>query len=328
MPLIVEALSLPDNLPHPKAIESFGDNLHGYDPEFWEFFYCTCRYLSRITETELRERYVALHRNLRTLTTADRGKIPIQSFLSSWYWHKKEHQTRLEFALRDLELPTVPESAPFQEVDKTPIRRPRYPNCADVLYRYGDVSHLEPMLYEGKIRLAAAGYYRNIELGEVRSDDELNKHSYSLGEYIKIINPDGSEPPIIGDLKRTKNTLCYYALCMSCDWDVDLLDDFGANCCVVIHDTDEFASRLERAAKQVIGGWYYHHNPVEYFDPYDVGRNQYFDAAMCKGFRFSYQREYRYIWTSLEGIEAGGFKYLELGSIEDIATIYKFNNSN
>ncbi|WP_304525458.1 hypothetical protein [Halomonas sp. I5-271120] len=326
MPLIVEALSLPDNLPHPKAIESFGDNFHGYNPEFWEFFYRTRRYLSRITETELRERYVALHRNLRTLTATDRDKIPIQSFLSSWYWHKKEHQTRLEFALRDLELPIAPKTAPFQEVDKTPIRRPRSPNCADVLYRYGDVSYLEPMLYEGKIRLAAAGYYRDIELGEVRSDDELNKHSYSPGEYIKIINPDSSESPIIGDLKRTKSTLDYYALCMSCDWDVDLLEDFGANCCVVIHDTDEFASRLERAAKQVIGGWYYHHNPVEYFDPYDVGRNQYFDAAMCKNFRFAYQREYRYIWTSLEGIEAEGFTHLELGSIEDIATIYKFNN--
>lgn len=184
------------------------------------------------------------------------------------------------------------------------------------------------MLYEGKIRLAAAGYYRDIELGEVRSDDELNKHSYTPGEYIKIINPDGSESPIIGDLKRTKSAPNYYALCMSCDWDIDLLEDFGANCCVVIHDPDEFASRLERATERVIGDWYYHHNPVEYFDPYDVRRNQYFDTAMCKDFRFAYQREYRYICTSLGGAEAEGFKYLELGSIEDIATIHKFNSRN
>lgn len=323
MPLIVDALSIPHNLPHPKAIASFGDNSHGYEPEFWEFFYRTYRYLGRVGHPELCERYVAIRRNLRALATSDRDKIPIQSFLSSWYWYKKEHQTRLEFALRNLELPTIQKSVPSGKPVITPAYRPRSPNRADVLYRYGDASYLEPMLYEGAIRLAAAGFYRDIELGLVRSDDELNKHSYSPGEYIKIINPDGSESPIIGDLKRTKTAPEYYALCMSCDWDMDLFGDFGANSCVVIHDTDEFASRLQKSAEPVIGDWYYHHNPVEYFDPYEMGHNQYFDAAMSKDFRFAYQREYRYIWASLKEQEASGFKYLNLGSIEDIATIHK-----
>lgn len=312
MSLIVDSLSIPCRIPHPKAIESFGDNHNAYKPEFWEVNYQAYRYLRNLTNQSLCERYVAIHRNLKALSTSDREIIPVQSFLSSWYWYKKEHQTRLEFALRNLVLPVIPKSVLSSKPVITPDYRPQSPNRADVLYRYGDASHLELMLYEGSIRLSPAGSYLNPNLGPVRSDDELNKHSYSPGEYIKIIKLDGSESPVIGDLKRTKTTSEYYTLCMSCDWDMELFEDFNANACVVIHDTNEFAARLKKSAESVIGDLFHYHNPVEYFD-----------AAMSKDFRFAYQREYRYIWESIEGQLTSDFKYLNLGSIEDIATIYK-----
>jgi hypothetical protein len=109
---------------------------------------------------------------------------------------------------------------------------------------------------------------------------------------------------------------------MSCDWDLSLFDDFGADSCVIIKDPETFAARLKTAFASILPGWYFHHNPVEYFDPYERKRNEYFDAAMCKDFRFAYQREYRFLWFSQQGDDAVDFKFSEAGSLEDIAELH------
>jgi hypothetical protein len=71
-----------------------------------------------------------------------------------------------------------------------------------------------------------------------------------------------------------------------------------------------------------LDGWYFYHNPVEYFDPYEMSANQYFNAAMCKDFRFAYQREYRFLWMPMGGQEAEGFKFLELDLLKELAELH------
>jgi hypothetical protein len=92
------------------------------------------------------------------------------------------------------------------------------------------------------------------------------------------------------------------SLSLSCEFDSGLFDDFGgADACAVIHDGYVFAQRLDAAAKNELDGWHFHHNPVQYFDPYERRKDECFDAAMCKDFRFAYQREYRFygrIWAA------------------------------
>jgi hypothetical protein len=69
--------------------------------------------------------------------------------------------------------------------------------------------------------------------------------------------------------------------------------------------------------------WFFHHNPIEYFDPYDVPRGVRVDSAMCKDFRYAYQREYRFLWFPLKGDKVEEFQDIPpLGSIEDIADLY------
>jgi len=115
----------------------------------------------------------------------------------------------------------------------------------------------------------------------------------------------------------------YYAFCMACDWDVNLFAAFdGADSCVVIKDVEEFARRIEVAAAEQLSNWYFHHNPVQYFDPYERVRNEYFDAGMCKDFRFAYQREYRFLWFAQNEEVANGFKFLSLGSLHDLAEVH------
>ena len=320
--LRVPALAIPDVFPNPEAVRSLGDNQHGYEPEFWEFQYEIYRYLSRVKELDLVTRYESIIRNMRALISPDRHIIPIQSFLSSWYWYRKEHQTRLEFFLRGTNLPVEPPVGVFDNASVAAPARPRHPNAADALFRYGQSHHMQAMVEHGSIRIGPASFYRELERDVARVDEECAKNSFMPGEYTRITTQEGKEIPIIGDVRRTVSAPDYFVLCMSCDWDPALFDDFGADSCVIVRDPEAFAQRLELAVKLILDGWHFHHNPVEYFDPYEMPRHQYFDASMCKDFRFAYQREYRFLWMHTNGCEADGFRFLELGPLDGIAELH------
>lgn len=320
--LRVHSLDLPENLPHPEAIRSFGDNPHSYEPEFWEFDYQVYRYLGRVTDGLLIERYKDILRNMKALISHDRDVIPIQSFLSSWYWFRKEHQTRLEFSLRDVPLPVAsPDGLVFNNESIGAPVRPKHPNAGNILFRYDKRLYIEKAL-EGQIRIRPASDFQHMENDRARQDEECSKTAFLAGAYTRIITHDGRDIPILGDVKKTVSMPNYYMFCMTCDWDPGLFTDFEADTCLVITDTEVFARRIEIAGAPHLPGWYFHHNPVQYFDPYDRKRNEYFDAGMSKDFRFAYQREYRFLWFPQNDDLPNGAKFLELGNLGDLAEFH------
>jgi hypothetical protein len=109
---------------------------------------------------------------------------------------------------------------------------------------------------------------------------------------------------------------------MTCDWHPDLFTDFKADACIVIKDADLFARRIEVAASSQLPGWRFYHNPVEYFDPYQILINEHFDAWTFKDFKFAYQREYRFIWVPQHDAVPDGFKFLRLGNLSDLAEVH------
>lgn len=324
--LRVPSLHLPESMPHSEAIRSFGDNLHSYEPEFWEFQYQVYRYLERATDGHLIERYKDILRNMKALISRDRDVIPIQSFLSSWYWFRKEHQTRFEFALRNVSLPVAsPHGIKFNnEIMGAPVR-PRHPNAGDVLFRYDKRTRIEELAHEGKIRIRPASDFRQMEHNRARQDEECSKKSFLAGAHTRITTRDGHNIPILGDVEQTVSMPDYYVFCMTCDWDPELFTDFEADTCIVIKDAELFARRVEIAAALQLLGWYFHHNPVQYFDPYERLKNEYFGAMMSKDFRFAYQREYRFLWSPQNGGAPDGFKFLELGSLGNLVEVHANN---
>lgn len=321
MKLMVDSLPLPSDLPSDQAMKSWGEGKSSYDPEFWEFQYRINRYLCRVDDDQIVARYANIVRNMRSIISDDRNIIPIFSFLSSWYWYRKEFQTRLEFAQRNMPLRQDTPTIGKRDLNAAPAR-PRSPNASNVLFRYGDHRWLEEFINFGRVRIAAAREYAAMEKDIARQDDEMVKHSHSPGQYVTITLPDGKTASLIGDLKHSVSGADYFIHCASCDWDPDLFSDFGADCCVVIKNPDEFTRRLEAAAKAQLDGWYFHHCPVEYFDPHERLPKQRIDNAMSKDFRFAYQREYRILWASFHGLSAEGFKFLELGPLGDIAELH------
>jgi len=321
----IASLTLPNILPHEKAIKSWGQNIHNYEPEFWEFFYDLHRYLKNIDEKKLIKRYRDLCRNFHVLTSDNRHVIPINSFLSSWYWYLKEHQTRYEFHLRGITLPNEPPS-PREPIVKP--YSPKSPNSCDIIFRYGELKYMKLIVDEGIIRISPASKYKDGNAHDPRTDDEINKHRWELGDKIRIITQDGKESSIIGDLKHTVSASNnYYTLCCACDFEPTIFEEFNYDSCVVFKHPEEFANRLEKAAKKQLPGWYFHHNPTEYFDPYVPTKNQYFDATMCKDFSYAYQMEYRFLWHPMGKANAKDYIDINLGPLDDICELYIENKS-
>lgn len=319
----IDSLTLPNILPHEKAIKSWGQNIHNYEPEFWEFFYEIHRYLKNINEKKLIERYKDICRNFHVLTNEDRHIIPINSFLSSWYWYLKEHQTRYEFHLRGVPLPNEPPQ-PMAPISK-PFS-PKSPNACDVIFRYGNLKYMKQIVEEGRIRISPASKYKDGAIFNPRTDDELNKHLWDMGGNIKITTQNGKEIPIIGDLKRSVSTSSnYYTLCLSCDFEPIIFEEFNYDSCVVVKNPEEFTRRLEQETKNQLPGWYFHHNPIEYFDPHAPIKNQYFSATMSKDFSYAYQMEYRFLWDPLNNGNAERHIEVILGPLKDICELYILN---
>ncbi len=319
----IERRPLPDRLPSPDAIKSFRQSEHHYHPDMWDCEYGSYRYLSGINDTDLEVRYRNIVRNMNAITHADRNIIPIQNYLGTWYWCRKEHQTRLELAMRGFEPPTL--SSVSQIAGSTSPMSVKHPNGIEAIFRYGKRQYMLEMLKEGRIRLSPAQSFGDIQNNEARCDDETQKHSYLNRSHTKIVLEDGREVKPLSDVRRSVQGSDYHLVCFSCVWDVELFSDFDSDTCVVVSDPATFSARLKRAGRNVFPGWEFLDCPVQYFDPHSVGKNELFNSCMSKDFRFFHQYEYRFSWSRLSGQAVEGHQFVNIGPAEDIMKIFDKN---
>lgn len=313
----VPSLRLPSNLPDKRAIKSEDQ----YFPEEWQREYSVYEYLGSLSIDALCKRHNDILRNMRALTSSDRDIIPIESPLSSWYWYRKEHQTRCEMAKRGIKLPDALSDIPLEvPTNHSVLYRPAHPNASDVLYRYGALNHCRDLLTKGEFQLKPASEMSKYEGDAARYDIETEKSRFTQGEHVKITTESGQIIPVIGDVTHTTSLPNYYLYCTSADYDDALLAEFGG-ACVIIKNPEEFSRRLEKWGGQYLVGWNLYDLPVEYYDPYEPIRNQRIDAGFYKRIEFAYQREFRFVFHHPRGVEAQETLTVKLGNIEDIAEL-------
>lgn len=310
---------LPDILPTDEAIRSWGQNEHFYHPDMWELEYARYRYLQGMTDEALNERYHRLVRCMCSYLSLERAVVPILSCQSCWYWFRKEHQTRLEFEIREIVPPKVsisPNKEPFWP-SSSPV-----PNGTDVIFRYGKRIHMREMVDGGLIRFSPAQAFNEEENNVARRDEELSKHAYRSGKNVTVTTPAGKTLPVIGDIRYSTTGPDYHLVCFSCVWDEQLFAAFDADTCVVVTQPEELARRIENAGTAVFPDWYFHHNPVQYFDPYELRKDEYFEPAMSKDFQFAYQNEYRFLWSQFCAAAVQGYQFVKIGASQDIMSMY------
>jgi hypothetical protein len=289
------------------------------------------RYLQHVPIAELRARYLAIRRHSRLAEIAANAdpelrKLTLGDYRNPIFWVRKELLTIEEFRLRGDVLP----GDSIVPVGVSHIPRPvslenKKPGGAEFLVKYGKCRHLVPMLEHGLIRLNAASFYKEKENNEARLDDELNKHDFMPGECVKVTDAIGTDIPVHGNLRNTKSIADYYLLCMSNDFDAALFEAFESDGCLIIHDPEQFALRLENGTRAVLSGWDFSHFNVQYYDPYELEPDQRPHPVMSKSLNFVYQKEHRFFWVSSDADCPEPYVDVEIGSLKDIAELIGCN---
>jgi len=318
----VDSIHLPSRYPSKKVLNSGNQNIHDYEPEFWEFQYEVYRYLKNVSDEKLTKRYEELCRNFKVFSSNDRDIIPINIFHSSWYWYRKVHQTRYEFFLRGLPVPDYPEPRGGITKPYTNIKPVSY----EILYRYGHLKSIISLYALGRTKIRPASTYKDGISSDPRTDDEKTKERWYVGGQLKIRTKNGDEIRTIGDVKSSISACDYYVLCFSYDFEPLIFEEFDYDCCIVIKRPRKFALRLETELKKHFPEWYFHHNPIQYFDPFEHAKNECFSPTMSKDFSFAYQMEYRFILDPLkkaEEIKSLPEFEIELGPLDDICELVR-----
>lgn len=148
---------------------------------------------------------------------------------------------------------------------------------------------------------------RSLQLGEFR----LCPPAHAMQAAMQIsdqILPFGG--------RATDATAGYLTLSLTSVWDDKLFDTFeGADCCLVIHQTEEFGERVHRAAQRLLPSWAGIDAAISY------GASSPLGAAFSRNPRHASEREWLFAWRPMQPKLIGNPVTLRIGSIEGIAEL-------
>lgn len=144
------------------------------------------------------------------------------------------------------------------------------------------------------------------------------------------LDADGIEvelPVETGELFKGMSVPDFYVWCCGYGYDARLFHEFKADAAIIIRDVDKFRARFLTAMQQVIPGWIMKDGPLRYYDPYTTRREQLI-PIFSKNFRYLHQNEYRFAWSSPNGMPTSAALFPVLGPLSDIAEYYEINSNS
>ncbi len=303
--------------------------------EAWRAEYRADRYLIDADLEALERRSQDITSNLHDVN--EKGQVTVAHLQSDpnrmLYWTSLWTHLREELALRG-----ATEKAKLMTPDQFPwISYPEKPRglrilgnrkvVAGSIIRLGRKEHIKDAMNHGRFRIGPAASYADPSLNPAIQDDELSVTAVRSGRtaQVMMVDPTTGKPgetlPIIGEISYSNMMQeNFYVMCLTDGYSPRLLDDFGYDAMLIIHNMPRFTIRIEKAMrlqrpKMLMGG-----NNVHYYDPYRVQPHS-LTPFYAKNFRYAYQREYRLVWHQ-PGLPLDSEPlWLEIGSISDIASI-------
>jgi hypothetical protein len=291
----------------------------------WDEEYASDPYLHHLTVEQLQERLVDITANMPFV---DRGAFPHE--LEETEWEELLEHVRSEYARRGERVEegnqaiNVPD--PWPRLAEAKRAFGEYPGPPGQLFKFGDSQYLEPLLKTGTLKIFPASSYAAPSMRRSRRDDELARSVLLDPRTTRVqrVGLDGVRRPLAvsGSIRRTmRSSTDYYVWCTTTGFDPRLFDDFTANSCLIIHDGLAFGNRIHAAIERRLPGWYGADKLVRYFDP--LRPEWRVLSTLHKDFRFSYQREYRFLWNPGARIARLDPVDIVLDSLEDIASLIK-----
>lgn len=157
------------------------------------------------------------------------------------------------------------------------------------LYRYSERRWLERALLQGEFRLRPA--------------------VDAPGAGTQIL-------PFRSAAARTSPPINFLTLSLSKVWDPRLFDAFsGTDCCLVIHDAEEFGERIHRAAQKILPAWAGIDAAISYGLPSPLGR------AFSKAKERARESEWLFAWRPTQPMTTLNPVVIQIGNMEGFAAL-------
>lgn len=170
----------------------------------------------------------------------------------------------------------------------------RKPEMGKYLVKFGSKKYLQKTKDAGKIHVRPTSSYDDPSLNEAIRDTELSQTiSLPPGTRLNKRAASGEYEEIKG-IRKISVTNSYptdfYVYCMAKFYQHRLFDDFNADACLLIYDTEMFLDKFLNYLKTNYSDWLLASGEVSYYDPCFPGS---LSIPFSKHFRFWYQSEFR-----------------------------------
>lgn len=206
------------------------------------------------------------------------------------------------------------------------------------IYKYAQSKFAKALFYNGSVRISLATFFKNQEHNAAIQDVDEDKILIRVSRDARnlVIVRDGkeffksqeSDKMVILELLVQHPS---YVFCVSKLLDPRFFFDFDCDAYVFIPNENipEFARRINEGAKRAIPKCpkmlstdVVYYDPLRVFDEITDVFHEELLVEKYKDFRYEYQREYRFIWPSLEEPSLlNSYLDIEIGPINDIAEL-------
>ena len=274
--------------------------------DLWRKQYYEDRYMIGLADSELNHRFADVLTNLIVMN--EEGKIGPKGI----EWMERFAHLQLEFDFRGLGLPPrelIEERVAIPGGSSIALGRQIRKVYLDgipksiTLFKYGESKYIRPLMETGKLRLMPASSYDDPSLNLAVSDRELDFEKINYQRRT-----------------RYSSKFDYYCFCSSWLHSDRLIEDFDADCVLVIKDPKDFFTRLATALDE--RDFRIDFGKVDYIDPLRLGDRHISHLGYVKHMRFAYQFEHRFIAMPQED-ETLVQQDLLLGPLDDICDYYE-----
>jgi hypothetical protein len=303
--------------------------------QYWRAEYRRKRYLEHVNQDELEERVRDITTNI--LSVGPAGQLhPVGGATDGTdYWIILFTHVLEELSIRNggfrpgfMKNAYVPKASWPNSPRAALALGDRKFEAGKCLFKFGKEKHLRQALKTGNIRISPASSYSDPSLNYAVRDDELTFTIRVPGRRVFIQKVDettlqsaGKAIPVEGNISMTRRVPTdYLVFCLSARYELRALDDFEADCCLVIKDSKAFINRLLEATAPNLQRWTTYARAVDYLDPLNT-KPEDVKPYFAKHFRFAYQNEVRVVWLPPEPLPKAHAIFASLGSLEDIGEL-------